>query len=115
MAATTMAQGGKQPTGEAGQNLRVSQLFNFDWKFKLGETAHAESVDLDDSDWRSLDLPHDFQIEMPWNEKANRSRGFKDMATGWYRMCWPYTALPAKRRIHVGIPAAVCSAMSIWC
>ena len=64
---------------------RVSQLFNFDWKFKLGEVAGAESTSLDDSDWRSLDLPHDFQIEMPWNEKANRSRGFKDMATGWYR------------------------------
>ena len=44
MAATTMAQGGKQPTGEAGQNLRVSQLFNFDWKFKLGETPVYQEV-----------------------------------------------------------------------
>ena len=67
----------------AGERQKV--LFNFDWKFKLGETANAESVKLDDSHWRSLDLPHDYQIEMPWNEKANRSRGFKDMATGWYR------------------------------
>ena len=67
----------------AGERHKV--LFNFDWKFKLGETANAESVKLDDSHWRSLDLPHDYQIEMPWNEKANRSRGFKDMATGWYR------------------------------
>ena len=67
----------------AGERQKV--LFNFDWKFQLGETANAESVSLDDSSWRSLDLPHDYQIEMPWNEKANRSRGFKDMATGWYR------------------------------
>ena len=64
---------------------RTDMLFNFDWKFKLGETPDAESVTLDDSQWRSLDLPHDFQIEMPWNEKASRGRGFKDMATGWYR------------------------------
>ena len=65
---------------------RVSQLFNFDWKFKLGETPNAESPQLDDSDWRSLDLPHDFQIEMPWyNDKTARGRGFKQMATGWYR------------------------------
>ena len=64
---------------------REKILFDFDWKFKLGETEGAESVDLDDSGWRSLDLPHDYQIEMPWNDKANRSRGFKDMATAWYR------------------------------
>ena len=68
------------------EGQRVSQLFNFDWKFKLGETANAESPQLDDSDWRSLDLPHDFQIEMPWyNDKTARGRGFKQMATGWYR------------------------------
>ena len=64
---------------------RQKELFNFGWKFQLGETENAESVSLDDSGWRSLDLPHDFQIEMPWNEKASRGRGFKDMATGWYR------------------------------
>lgn len=58
---------------------------NFDWKFRLGETVGAERADFDDSQWRTLDLPHDFQIEMPWNEKASRGRGFKDMATGWYR------------------------------
>ncbi len=64
---------------------REEILFNFDWKFKLGETANAEKTDFDDSNWRMLDLPHDYQIEMPWNDKANRSRGFKDMSTGWYR------------------------------
>ena len=73
--ATTMAEG-----------ERVNQLFNFDWKFKLGETANAESPQLDDSDWRCLDLPHDYQIEMPWwNDKTARGRGFKQMSTGWYR------------------------------
>lgn len=64
---------------------RTNILFNFDWKFKLGETTDAESPQMDDSDWRTLDLPHDFQIEMPWNEKASRGRGFKEMATAWYR------------------------------
>lgn len=64
---------------------RMSMLMNFDWKFKLGETDGAQAAAYDDSSWRSLDLPHDFQIEMPWNEKASRSRGFKDMATAWYR------------------------------
>ena len=78
---------------------RKSLSFNFGWKFKLGETVGAEKADFDDKDWRSLDLPHDFQIEMPWNDKASRSRGFKDMATGWYRKT--FDADPAWRNHRV--------------
>lgn len=69
----------------SAEGERTSILFNFDWKFKLGDIPHAQEIKYDDSQWRSLDLPHDYQIEMPWNDKANRSRGFKDMAIGWYR------------------------------
>lgn len=82
-------------TSVLAEGERKSLLFNFDWKFKLGETVGAEKTDFDDSQWRSLDLPHDFQIEMPWNDKANRSRGFKDMSTGWYRKT--FTANPEWR------------------
>lgn len=66
------------------RNIR-SQLFNFGWKFKLGEIEGAEKEDFDDSDWRSLDLPHDFQFEMPWDENAKGARGFKQMSAAWYR------------------------------
>ena len=81
-----MAEGERQRVGEPCSGMRVNQLFNFGWKFKLGEIANASSPKLDDSDWRSLDLPHDYQIEMPWwNDKTARGRGFKQMSTGWYR------------------------------
>ena len=92
LATTVLAEGERF---ESLAERRKSELFNFDWKFKLGETVGAEKADFDDSQWRCLDLPHDFQIEMPWNDKANRSRGFKDMATGWYRKT--FTADPAWR------------------
>lgn len=65
--------------------VRVNQLFNFGWKFKAGEVPDAQSVTLDDKDWRKLDLPHDFQIEQPWDQAASRGRGFKAMGIGWYR------------------------------
>ena len=78
---------------------RHSELFNFGWKFKFGDTANAESVSLDDSGWRSLDLPHDFQIEMPWNEKASRGRGFKDMGIGWYRKTFDANAAWKGKRV----------------
>ena len=64
---------------------RQEQLFNFDWKFLLGNPEGAADQTLDDSAWRSLDLPHDFQFEQSWIENGSAARGFKPMVEGWYR------------------------------
>jgi len=69
----------------AQEQPRVSQLFNFDWKFRAGDLKEAQLVTYDDDNWRVLDLPHDFQIEQTWDESAGGARGFKVMGTGWYR------------------------------
>ena len=61
------------------------QLFNFDWKFQLGAQPGAENPAFDDANWRTIDLPHDFQFEQPWDESAGGARGFKPMCEGWYR------------------------------
>jgi len=66
-------------------NVRINQLFNFGWKFKAGEVSNAQNPTFNDSDWRKLDLPHDFQFEQPWDKTASRGRGFKAMGVGWYR------------------------------
>jgi beta-galactosidase len=67
------------------EQVRVNQLFNFGWKFKAGDVPDAQKPALNDHDWRKLDLPHDFQIEQPWDSTANRGRGFKALGIGWYR------------------------------
>jgi beta-galactosidase len=67
------------------ENIRINQLFNFGWKFKAGEVSDAQNLTFDDSGWRKLDLPHDFQIEQPWDQTANKGRGFKTLGVGWYR------------------------------
>lgn len=72
---------------------RINELFNFDWKFSMGNPPGAGKRDFDDSSWRKLDLPHDFQFEMPWDSTASRGRGFKPMGTAWYRKT--FTADPA--------------------
>lgn len=69
----------------AKEQVRISQLFNFGWKFQTGDLKDAQAVHYDDAGWRVLDLPHDFQIEQPWNQSAGGARGFKAMGTGWYR------------------------------
>ena len=70
--------------------------FNFDWKFQLitenNRNCDFASPLLDDSSWRILDLPHDFQFEQPWTEDGGGARGFKPMCEGWYRK--PFKANP---------------------
>ncbi len=66
-------------------DVRVNQLFNFGWKFKAGDIPDAKNPSFNDADWRQLDLPHDFQIEQPWDSTASRGRGFKALGAGWYR------------------------------
>ena len=82
---------------------RVIEDLNFGWRFHAGEVAAAAVPATSDADWRTVDLPHDFQIEQPWvapaaDEKADNtdvaaniksrlsSRGFKEMGIGWYRL-----------------------------
>lgn len=67
------------------EGARTELLFNFDWKFHLGEATGAETVSYDDQSWQLLDIPHDFQFDMPWSETGSRNRGFKEMNVGWYR------------------------------
>ena len=69
--------------------------WNFDWKFFYGKNPNAQNRDFDDSSWRVLDLPHDYQIEQPWvvpseeeikkNGGDLKGRGFKPYGEGWYR------------------------------
>lgn len=65
------------------------KLFNFGWKFMLKADAPKgtdfASPSLDDSAWRTLDLPHDFQFDVPWSKSGGGARGYKPMAEGWYR------------------------------
>lgn len=67
------------------EDIGINQLFNFGWKFKVGDHPDASNLAFNDSDWRKLDLPHDFQIELPWDSTANRGRGFKPLGAAWYR------------------------------
>lgn len=74
-------------------------LFNFDWKFCLGNPDGAERNDFDDSGWRTLDVPHDYQFEQPWDEHEDKGRGFKPMCEGWYRKTFSVPEALKGRRI----------------
>jgi beta-galactosidase len=63
------------------------QLFDYDWKFNLGDTASAKLNDFDDTAWRTLDLPHDWSIEGRISPKnpMGVAGGYFPSGLGWYR------------------------------
>lgn len=62
-----------------------STLFNTGWKFFLGESASAQDPNFNDSEWRNVDLPHDYSIEQEFTTKGEAESGFLLGGTGWYR------------------------------
>lgn len=58
--------------------------FNYGWQFCLTDNV-SEPLPLAGSEWREVNLPYDFQLNMPWVESASRSRGFKKRAAAWFR------------------------------
>jgi beta-galactosidase len=59
---------------------------------KAGESSGPASEKFNDTSWRSLDLPHDWAIELPFDRNADTSHGFKPVgpgfptnSVGWYR------------------------------
>ncbi|MDR3188850.1 MAG: DUF4982 domain-containing protein [Prevotellaceae bacterium] len=88
----------------ATQGLPREEIsLNFGWKFQLGNADGAKSIAFDDSGWRDIDLPHDFQIEMPWDKTARGNRGFKQMSDAWYRKTFEATPEWKGRRILLDV------------
>ncbi|MFW0718449.1 glycoside hydrolase family 2 protein [Pedobacter sp. N23S346] len=68
------------------QNTTVNQTrktynFNPGWKLFTGDTQGVETVDFDDSKWKSITLPH------AWNEDEAFKKSIEQLSTGiaWYR------------------------------
>ena len=62
-------------------------IFNQDWRFQLGDVKSGQDLDLNDAQWRRLDLPHDWSIEGEFSEKAPAGTGGGALpgGIGWYR------------------------------
>jgi beta-galactosidase len=81
------------PVYAADNEGRQEILFDFDWKFYRGDAGEAWTNGFDDSDWRNLDIPHDWSIEnIPGTESPVDSSaiggintGYYVGGTGWYR------------------------------
>ncbi|MBW8845434.1 MAG: DUF4982 domain-containing protein [Burkholderiales bacterium] len=118
---------------EAGPATRERLLLDFDWRFRLGhgsdpaqdlgfgfgQSDFSKTGDFGfakpgfgTADWRTLDLPHDWAVELPFvrdeageGDADGRSHGFKPLgrrfpatSVGWYRREFELPASDAGRR-----------------
>jgi beta-galactosidase len=112
-------------------NVRERLLMDFGWKFALGHATDAKkdfnhatgyfsyfaksgygdgpaSKDFDDRPWRTLNLPHDWVVELPFDSLASYSHGYKALgrnypasSIGWYRKIFAIPELDLGKRISI--------------
>ncbi len=103
--------------GESGPRERL--LLDFGWRFHLGnewgiaqDLAKAATgrgpadVSFNDASWRTVNLPHDWAIELPFDSKADGAHGFKALgqdfptnSVAWYRRTFELPKTDAGRRL----------------
>jgi len=94
-------------------------LMDFNWKFhlgdswsnvidlaKAGENSGPAEPDFDDAQWRTINLPHDWAVELPFDPHADYNHGFKPIGPGfpqnniaWYRRTFELSKSDAGKRI----------------
>lgn len=72
-----------------GSLVTAREVLDFDahWKFTLNDQPGAHVPTFDDSDWRVLNVPHDWAFEADYAEDAAQTDrgGYKPGGMGWYR------------------------------
>lgn len=100
---------------------RSQLLFDFDWRFHRGDVAGGEEVDFDDSQWRLLNLPHDWSIEdVPGTDSPLDSNavggidiGYFVGGTGWYRKKFTIPSELNGKRFNINFEGVYMNA-DIW-
>lgn len=114
-------------TGLSGQNSPRSRVsFNEGWKFARfdfasseNETTGREPLDLqlpsfDDKGWRSLDLPHDWGIEGPFDDNIDNETGMLPWrGIGWYRKHFNVDQADQGKRFYIDFDGAMANA-KVW-
>lgn len=129
------------PEFDSGPRERL--LLDFDWRFLQGHATDpakdlnfgadqgdfAKTGDFgfsrnhfDDSHWRTLNLPHDWAVELPFvNDPALTSHGYKPLgrkypetSVGWYRRSFYLPEQDRDRRISIDFDGVFHSAL-VFC
>ena len=67
------------------QGFGNRELINADWYFNLGDIKYGGSEYFDHSEWRKLELPHDWSVEAVASPELASCTGYLPGGIGWYR------------------------------
>src|SRR5450759_376837 len=110
----------------AQESPRSRESFNQGWKFVKYFNASNDAVTtgkepenlqlptVNDNNWRSLDLPHDWAIEGPFSDTLENNTGLLPWkGIGWYRKHFSVNDNDKEKRIYVDFDGAMANA-KIW-
>ena len=94
---------GKGLSAAGAENARKRESLCDGWTFHLGDAPGAEAPGFDDSQWRALDVPHDWSIEQPYDPKmpGGSSVGYLPGGVGWYRKAFTLPESDRDREIAI--------------
>ncbi len=84
------------------------QRFTDGWAFRLGDDAAAANPDYNDSDWRRLNLPHDWAVEGDFDRKnpSGTGGGALPGGIGWYRKTFTADKADEGKRLRIDFDGA---------
>ena len=80
---------------------RTIEDFDADWRFSKGDFPSAMMPAFDDSQWRPVDVPHDWSIEGPFGPQYSSGNGFAPGGIGWYRKHFPLNGAGTNRLVTI--------------
>jgi beta-galactosidase len=91
------------------------QPFDQGWRFLKSDATAAETAQFDDSAWRAVDLPHDWAIEGPFDQKNPSGQGgaFLPGGIGWYRKHFTLPASAARKRVYIDFDGVMANS-DVW-
>jgi beta-galactosidase len=87
----------------SAQSARTIIPFDRDWKFYKGDITGGEKLSLNEASWRSVDIPHDWSIEGPYdrNNPTSSGGGYLPAGIGWYRKTFPAFPRYVRKKVFI--------------
>jgi len=94
-----------QDTGSAVPATSARTIIPLDtnWLFHAGDATGADQTAFADGSWRTLNVPHDWSIEGPYDQNATTTGygGYLPEGIGWYRKHFSLSASASGQRLFV--------------
>ncbi len=85
----------------AQKGVRVKENFDFDWKFSLSDNPQYAEKAYTDTDWKAVQLPHDWSITLNFDPNVTGSVGHLPGGIGWYRKAFKLPAAYKGKSISI--------------